>query len=146
MTAYKSDQETKRTATPQKMLGTNEHGGRVRVSYFNYTVPTATLAVNDTLNLVTLPKGARILRGHVAWEAMSTAGGTAQIQIGDGTTANKYLDTTSVDAAGSSAFADTIALSYGEELSAETTLVAKAVGEAWAATKKIAGHVLWVVD
>lgn len=145
-TAFKSTQETKRTSTPPKMLATNEHGGRVRISYFDYTVPTATVAVNDTIDLVTLPKGARILGGHAAWEAMSTGAGAAGVTIGDGTTANKYLDTTSVDAAGSCTFADTIALNTGEVLTADTTLVAKGAGEAWAATKTFAGHVLWVLD
>jgi hypothetical protein len=146
MTAHKSVQQTKMTGVPQKALNTNELAGRVRVAYFSFTVPTATAAVNDTIDLTTLPKGARILRGHAAWEAMSSAGGTAQVQIGVSGTANKYLDTTSVDAAGSSAFADTVALNYGEELAAETTLVAKVLGEAWAADKKFVGHVLYVVD
>lgn len=146
MVALKSTQETKRTATPPKPLNTNELHGRVRVGYFEFTTPTGGVAVNDTVALTTLPKGARILGGVLAFEAMSSAGGTSQVQLGDGTTADKYLGTTSVDAAGKSEFADTVALGFGQELAAETTITATAVGEAWAAAKKLAGWVRYVLD
>jgi hypothetical protein len=146
MAAYKSTQETKRTASPPKMLAAHELKGRVRVAWFDYTVPTGGVAVDDTVDLTTLPIGARILGGEMAFEAMSSAAGTAQIQVGDGTTADKYLGTTSVDAAGTSPFANTIALNFGEVLEAETTLKATAKGEAWAAAKKLAGWVKYALD
>ncbi len=146
MATYKSDQETKRTATPPKMLATNEMHGRVRIAYFTYTVPTGNAAVDDLVQLATIPPGARLLGGHLAFEAMSTGGGAASVQIGDGTTADKYLGTTSVDAAGTAVFGTTSALAFGQELTAETTITAKVVTEAWAATKKLHGFVKYVMD
>lgn len=146
MTAHKSTQETKRTATPPKMLGTDELGGRVRVAFFAFTVPTATVAADETVDLFTLPKGARLLGGQIAAEAMSTGGAAASIQIGVSGTPAKYLGTTSIDAAAISDFANTVALSYGELLSAETTIIATCKTEAWAATKILKGHVLYVLD
>lgn len=146
MTAHLSTQATKRAAIPPRMLSTTESGGKVRVEYFDFTVPTATAAIADTIALVTLPEGARILGGIAVWDAMSSGAGTSQLQIGDGTTAAKYLGTTSVDAAGSADFAHTLALGYGTVPSAAVTLYATVAGEAWAADKVFAGHVLYALD
>lgn len=144
MTAYQSDQATKRAAG--QFLKTNESTGTRRVAFFSFTVPDATAAVDDTIELVTLPKGARILGGSYAAEAMSSGAGTATLSIGDGTTANKYLDAASVDAAASGSFANTVALGFGAELTIDTTLVATVGGEAWAAGKALKGAVEYVVD
>lgn len=146
MTAHNSIQEAKRTGIPPKPLDTNELKGRVRLAHFRFVVPAGTAAVNDTVNLTQIPAGARIIGGHAAWEAMSTGAGTAQIQIGTAATANAYLDTTSVDAAGTVAIANTVALGYGAELAAETVIVATVAGEAWAAGKVLTGHLLYVLD
>lgn len=146
MTAYNSTQETKRTAIPPKPLDTNELKGRVRIAHFRFVVPAGNAAIADTVNLTAIPAGARIIGGNAAWEAMSTGAGTAQIQIGTSATANAYLDTTSVDAAGSAAFANTVALAYGTEVADETVIVATVAGEAWAAGKVLTGHLLYVLD
>lgn len=144
MTAHKSDQATKRAAG--KFLKTNEFSGTRRVAFFKFTVPAGNAAATDTVELVTLPKGARILGGSYATEAMSTGAGTATLSIGDGTTANKYLDAANVDAAGNGAFAHTVALGFGSELAADTTFVATVGGEAWAAGKVLTGALEFVVD
>lgn len=144
MTAYKSEQAAKLAAN--KFIKTNEFSGTRRVAFFKFTVPTGNAATSDTVDLITLPKGARILGGTYATEAMSTAAGTATLSIGDGTTANKYLDAANVDAAGNGAFAHTVALGFGSELTADTTLVATVGGEAWAAGKVLTGAVEYVVD
>ena len=146
MTAYKSSQETRRTAIPPKMLATNEMGGRQRVAYFEYIVPAGGVAVNDTIDLITLPLGARVLGGSIAFEAMSSGAGTSQLQIGTAASVNKYLDTTSVDAAGAALIANTIACGFGEELSADTLLIAKVLGEVWAAGKKLSGWIEYALD
>lgn len=145
MAVLKSDQITQlETTKPQ--VKPNEIGGRIRVYFFSFTVPTGNAAVSDTIQLVKVPKGARILGGWFAAEAMSTGAGDASVQLGDGTTAAKYLGTTSVDAAAQADFAHTIALAFGEELSAELTLTATVVTEAWAATKKFYGFVKAALD
>lgn len=146
MAVHKSDQITNLDATPRQQIKTNEWNGRVRVAYWSFATPAGTVAVNDTIELVKLPKGARILHGRAFWEAMSSGAGDASVQIGVSGTAGKYLGTTSVDAAGSAVFADTVALNSGEELAADTTIIATALTEAWAAGKKFNGYVLYVVD
>lgn len=146
MAVHKSTQETKRTGTPVKALATNELKGRVRLAYFDFTVPAGGAAVADVVQLTQIPKGGRIIGGALAFTAMSSGAGTAQVQIGDGTTADKYLGTTSVDAAGKATFADTAALNYGEEVAAETVVTATVAGEAWAAAAVLKGHVLYVLD
>lgn len=146
MADYLSTQATKLAAVPLQRLATDELGGRIRVAYFDFTVPAGNVATAKTIELTRIPAGARLLGGKIAFEAMSTAGGTAQIQIGDGTTAAKYLGTTSVDTAGISDFGDTAALNYGEKLTSELVLTATTAGEAWAATKTLKGHVAYVLD
>lgn len=146
MTAHKSVQETKRQASPPKMLATDELAGRVRIAHFKFTVPAGDAAIDDTIDLTTLPKGARIIAGHLAYEAMSTGGAAASVQIGTAASAAKYLGTTSVDAAGTTAFANTVALAYGDLLAADTTIIATVKTEALAATKILTGHILYVLD
>lgn len=146
MADYKSDQITQLDSVPRQHPKSNEIGGRIRAAFFSFTVPTGDVATTKTIALTRIPKGARILKGHVAFEAMSTGAGDASIQIGVSGTAAKYLGTTSVDTAGSASFAHTIALNQGEELSAETEILATVVTEAWAATKKLQGFVEYVVD
>lgn len=146
MAVLLSTQQTALAASPRKFVKANEFGGRVRRVYFDYTVPTGNAAVGDYVEMFPVPTGARILGGFLAWEAMSTAGGDASVQIGISGTDAKYLGTVSVDAAGTSLFANTIALKYGEELAAEAVLRLKVVTEAWLAAKVIQGHIDYMVD
>lgn len=146
MASHKSTQETKRTSIPPKMLSTTEAHGRVRVAYFDFTVPAGGAAVGDTVDLARLPKGARILGGDWSAEAMSSGAGDAQMSIGDGTTAARFLAATSVDAVADGRFANTLALGFGAVVEDETTLVATVVGEAWAAGNKLAGWAAYVLD
>ena len=143
MAEFKSDQVTKLDASPREQLATNEAGGRVRQAFFRHAVEAGNL-VNDTISLIEVPAGARILGGKIAFQAMSSAAGTAQVQLGDGTTAGKYLGTTSVDAAGEADFAHTVALNYGEKLTEKLRLTATILGEAWAAGQVFTGHLLYV--
>lgn len=142
---YKSDQLTNIDKVPAVMMKPNERN-KVRAVFFSYTVPAGNLAVGKTLELVRLRKGARILEGHFCNEALSTAGGTAGAEIGDGTTSTKYKTETSVDGAGSFKFASTPAENQGQELTQDTSIVATVATEDWAATKKISGYVLFMGD
>lgn len=146
MTTYYSAERTKSTTVPATMLKPNEAHGHVRQAFFSYATPAGGLAVDDVLSLCSLPAGARILGGRIAFEAMSTGAGAASIRIGTSTTTDAYLGDTSVDAAGVSAIADTIALGYGTVTTAATVLQATVKTEAWAAAKKLYGHMLYVVD
>ena len=123
-----------------------DKGGRVRIAVFEYTTPSGGVAVNDVIELVKLPKDARIIGGRAAWEAMSSGAGTATVTIGVSGAASKYLGSTSVDAAGETDFANTLATNMLDKLSADTVLIATAGGEAWAGTKKFNGYVLYVLD
>lgn len=146
MAVLKSDQFTKLDASPPERLPPDEFYGRRRVSYFSFTVPVGNAAINDTVQLCRVPAGARLLGGKFKSEAMTTGAGAASIQLGDGTTAAKYLGTTSIDAAAEGEFADTVALNYGEKLASELTLTATVVTEAWAAGQRLLGEVEYVVD
>lgn len=152
MAIFYSDQMDKIKNTASSKYGqkvqTQELGGRQRTASFTFTVPTGNAAVNDVVNLVRLPKGAKIINGMLAFEAMSTGAADASIQIGVTGAVTKYLGTTSVDAANTTlvSFAHTIALNHGETLTAETDLIATVVTEAWLAGKKLYGTVKYVVD
>ena len=142
MALFKSDQITKVDAVPRDLLPSQDAYGRVRRSYFNFVVPAGNIAVNDTVELARGSSPAsRLYGGRIAFEAMSTAGGTAQVQIGDGTTAAKYLGTTSVDAAGEADFGNSVALNIGEKVTSKFRLTATALGEAWAAGQRLTGYI-----
>ncbi len=148
MPEHYSTQITKINSVPIQFLPAIDQGGRVRIAFFEFTTPATGVAINDTIQLCKVPKGSRILGGAFANEAMSTAGGAAGVSLGDGTTADKYLAETSVDAASTDLvwFAKTIAKNFGETLAAELTLTATALTEAWAAAKKLWGFVLYALD
>ena len=140
---YFSDQITNANAVPRVINKSNEEG-RVLVRFFSKTVPAGNMASGTTLELVQMKKGDRILKGFCTTTALSSAGGDASIQLGDGTTANAYKATTSVDAIASFDFMNTPALGSGVELTVDTSLVATVTTEAWVAAGTISGYVLYL--
>ena len=147
MTTFKSDQIAALDAVPVVVPKANERHGRLRLHYWSFTTAAAGgPAVNDTVVIARLPQGARILGGRAAFEAMSTGAATAQVSIGLAADTARYLEASSVDGAGGLSFADTTARNFGDELAADTDVVATALGEAWAAAKAFNGYILYAVD
>jgi predicted NBD/HSP70 family sugar kinase len=147
MTTFKSDQIAALDAVPPVVPKANERHGRLRLHYWSFaTAGGGGPAVNDTVVIGRLPQGARILGGRAVAEAMSSGGGTAQVSIGLAADAARYLEASSVDAATGLSFADTLARNFGDELATDTDVVATALGEAWAASKKFNGYILYAVD
>lgn len=139
-----STQAAAYNAIPLQKLTPKDMFGRVRTYWFDRTSANPTDELNgDTITLTKIPAGSKILRGHLAFEAMGTS---ATIQIGVSGTAGKYLGSTSVAAAGVTPFADTVALNCGEILAAETELIATLGGADYTAAKKLIGYVQVVVD
>ena len=150
MATLYSDQMTARTAVPPRRVKPSEGYARMRCIRWTFTTPTATVAINDNVQLVEIPAGAVFLDGYCAWTAMSSGGAAASLQIGITGNLTKYLGTTSVDAAGSTSFGNTIALNFMEQLTdnvaGPTVLLATAVTEAWAAAQTFKGFVRVLVD
>ena len=119
MANFRSTQLARLDLTPQTKLDSSYSEGKVRVKCFDWT---GDAAQNDTVQMCTLPKGARILTGFIDFADYGTS---ITLDIGDGTTDNKYGAAIDVaTAAGTSAFANTYAL-YGmgrEALTSNITL------------------------
>lgn len=117
-----SDQITNLRASPPTKPMSGESRGKLRVSAFTFT---GDVAQNDTVELARIPEGARIYSGRVDFTDFGTS---VTMDIGDGTTENKYASAIDVaTAAGQSDFANTWAL-YGlgrERVTAGFTLTAK---------------------
>lgn len=138
---FYSDQITLLRAGPQSKPLSDESRGKLRVSRFSWT---GDAAQNDLVELCRLPEGARIYRGYLDFTAF---GASVTLDIGDGTTENKYVSALSVASAGQSNFATTNAL-YGlgrERLTANTTLTAK-FEAANPASGSIYGYVEYTVE
>lgn len=146
MANHKSDQYTLTASTPRELVPARDAHGTRRVAFASFTTPVGGVAIDDTVQLITIPRGARLLGGKYASEAMTSGGAAASMRLGDGTTSDKYLGDTSIDAAGKGTFADTIALYYGEVLTADLVLTATAKTEAWAAGKKLYVEVAYALD
>ena len=140
-------------------LKPNEKGGRLRITRFTLTVPTATIVATKNVIVAKLPKGARILGVTVMTDGLVTAGdmdvglsgADATGFIGAGVTAdsdNMLADALDVAAAGAVYAASTLALNYGYETLKEVylTITNPSGAATWAAGKLIAGHVEYVVD
>ena len=142
MATLYSDQITGLRATPQTKPDSGVSNGKVRSEVFTWT---GDAAQNDLVELCRLPVGARILTGRLDFTDFGTS---VTLDIGDGTTENKYLSALDIaTAAGNSDFANTYAL-YGlgrERLSTAITLTAKLEG-ANPASGTLAGYILYTVE
>jgi len=122
---FYSDQVTLLRSTPVQKPMSNESYGKLRVSHFTWT---GDAAQNDLVELARMPPGCRIYFGRVDFTDFGTS---VTLDIGDGTTENKYLSAGDVaTAAGQLDFANTHAL-YGlgrERVEAAFTLTAKLEG------------------
>ncbi len=145
MADQKSDQITNLDAVPKVKNAARDAYGRIRTVYFEKTL-TSNLAIGEILELCEIPRGARIIGGHVAWEAMTTGASAATGSIGITGTVAKYLEATDMDAAGSSGFADTIVRNYGAIVADLERLILTVSVEAFASGQKIAGHVKIAMD
>jgi hypothetical protein len=135
MATFLSDQLTNAAAKPAVMNAADH--GRVERRYFSWT---GDAAQNDLVQLCKVPAGARIMFGRIGYTAF---GVSVTLDIGDGSTGNKYLSAADVSAAGASDFANTIALKgLGQDgqLSAEITLTAK-LGGANPASGSLNGYI-----
>lgn len=123
MANFVSDQLTNLAASPTVKNDPNTDGHPVR-KYFSWT---GDAAQNDTVTLVKIPKGVRIINGQITTTAL---GASVTCSIGDGTTAAKYLSAADFSAIANFAFADTVALSgRGSEVVATAfTLTATLAG------------------
>lgn len=139
MADYKSDQYTNATAFPMTPTKSYEKGTKVTV-LFTYTVPVGGITTTDRVALCVVPKWAVLLGGKIAQDALGNS-----IVIGDGTTANKFLASTSVASAGASAFNDTLALYYMERQSAELIIWATPAVGAWTAGKLLYGEINYMI-
>jgi len=109
-----SIQQAKIAATPSEKVKTNELAGRVRVAFAQYEAS----AEQSTIHMFSIPNGARLLSGSVAYDAL---GSSTTISVGyaahtksDGTTEAADVDQYKAAAASTSAQSvavlDTIAL------------------------------------
>ena len=109
-----SIQQAKIASTPSEKVKTNELAGRVRIAFAEYEAS----AEQSTIHMFSIPNGARLLSGSVAYDAL---GSSTTISVGyaahtksDGTTEAADVDQYKAAAASTSAQSvvvlDTIAL------------------------------------
>ena len=140
---YFSAQLTNADAVP-RVINPPIDEGRVFARFFKYTVPVGNIVTTKTVELVRMKKGDRPLKGFLTTTALSYDGNDSSIQLGDGTTANAYKVTTSVDAIASFDFMNTPALGSGVELTADTSVVATVTTGDWVEGGVISGYILYL--
>lgn len=153
-----SVQGAKIVSLSHTMLSANEHHGRRRVCYFNYTVPTGNEADDNHLFAAKLPEGARLLGGEICCDGAGTG---AQVDVGlAGFDGSGYYDKAGtladdddllgaaidIAAAGRDEFNNTIATNFGLVLDKPCWLVLTVENAVWTAAKIIRGSIEYVVD
>lgn len=146
MANHQSDQYAKLATTPPGMNPSGDMRGRLRVAFWTFTTPGGGVGINDTIELVELPVGARLLGGKTVNEAMTSGAGAAQYDIGYAGDAARYGAAIDVDAAGEDFFGNTFALKYGDVMTVRRVLMATVKTEAWAAAKRFDGEIRFVID
>ena len=143
MPTFDSTQYAKFAADPRQAVKINEWGGRVRAAFFSYTA-LGTEVATDTINLVRLPKGARVLDGHVV---LDTTEATLTMDIGTAADPDKYgndLDVNLLDAP--ARFAHTPTLNYGVETTEDEDVIALLNVVGLTAGTVVTGHMLYALD
>jgi hypothetical protein len=102
------------------------------------TPTTANILNGDVIYTVPLKKGARILGGTLAWEAL---GASVTLSVGTVSSPTAYLGATSAATAGSALLASTVALGLGSVVSADTTLIVTVGGANPTLGAKILGFI-----
>jgi hypothetical protein len=143
VTAGKSTQVTAIDSVDYDQLRPDEAHGRVRMAFWEFTTLAAGGADGDSFAACEIPKGARILGIKTCNEALG-AGVVASVGITGALT--KYGTGIDMAAAGEDFCANTIALNYGVRTTAKERILIVMTGAAPAATKKVNGHVLYVID
>lgn len=146
MAEHVSEQLALVESIPPRLPGANASHGRLRLAYWSFVTPAGGVAVEDSVRLVRLPRGARVVGGRFSADAMSTGAEAASVSIGVAGDTGRFLETTSVDTATSGGFADGPGRDFGAVMNEETELVAHASVEAWAGGKVFSGVVLYAVD
>lgn len=159
MAVLYSDQITKARALAagtgyELVSGTDTTGGKERIAYFS-KLSTGS-AQNDTLELVTLPKGARILGGMLINEALGASVTIAlgtDLDLAEGTSTGTaitagaaiLLAATDVSAAAATPFAATFALGAGAVCAnGNTKVIATIAGGTPTTARDIVGWVRYL--
>jgi len=157
MSSYNSV-ELESVRTDGDKLKPNQKSGKIVIAEFNYTVPTGNLTINDTIDLVELPAGSKLVGGAYQHGAMGTG---AILDIGiKGSDGNGFIDAAGTVAADPDYFIDgdsvaaagqdTIAeLAQGDlnalaTIDKDCTVYATCLSAGWVATKTLQGIIKYV--
>ena len=144
MSVYQSNVIEKQTGSNAGKLNPTELGGRVRIVHGSIT-PASAYAAGSVIELVRLPKGARVLpQSQLHFEAGQNASLT--VKVGDGADDDRYLA-----AKAPGATACDVALNGNAtgdyRLPAEDVVIRLTTGaQALTANKKISFDIFYVVD
>lgn len=140
MATVLSAERTNDAAVPSVLNPANK-AGRVYQKYFSFNTTTITVNNGDTVELVKVPVGARIVGGYITFGAM---GASATASIGYAGATTRYLNGGSVAAIGQLSLANTQALNFGDELAAEKLIILTAGGANYAAAKDLTGYIEYI--
>ena len=146
-----SIQQAKIDSTPSQKVKANELAGRVRVAFAEYEAS----AEQSTIHMFSIPNGARLLSGSVAYDALGSSttlsvGHAAYVDSSGSTVAldvDEFKAAASSASAGAANVANTIALGENSVVDADkdglpvTVTIAGADG-----TNTIQLHMTYVVD
>ena len=138
-------------STPSEKVKANELAGRVRVAFAEYEAS----AEQSTIHMFSIPNGARLLSGSVAYDALGSSttlsvGHAAYVDSSGSTVAldvDEFKAAASSASAGSANVANTIALGENSVVDADKDGLPVTVTIAGAdATNTIQLHMTYVVD
>lgn len=99
MTAFYSNEVTNQNAAPPVRVKVNRCGARIRYFMGTYTAPATNPQIGDTIALVRLPKGARLI-AHLGQLNWSTGTASETLNVGDAASAARHLVATAATTAG----------------------------------------------
>ncbi|WP_448207286.1 hypothetical protein [Azospirillum sp. sgz302134] len=133
MTTLYGTNHAKTVAVPAQMVDGADWGGRVSLTYDEYTA-LGTEVAGDVIKMGRVAPGERVIGGTIVFEAMG-AGRT--LTVGDTGAAARYLAATSCAATGSATLTDVAGFGFRNATGAALDLIVTVGGGALAAGKMI---------
>lgn len=138
-TAYGVNHTNKYISNPIVKVQAKEDGGKVRVAYDSYVFPAAAFAQGDVIELMKLPKGAKVVDAIVKSPSLGSTGIFTLGYKANGIDVAAPAALVTAADAGGQAVAARMALEAGafKEFAAETTVILTSTEVTTAAADKI---------
>ena len=146
-TVYSTQAAVQNAPTPATMLDAGLVSGKVRLAHGKYTAPDGNVSAGSTINLVKLPKGARVLPNSIIYvEGGQNAGLGVRVGDDDSTSDDDRYLAASTPGSSETTLSLAKAALAPHQLESECWIQVKTENQALTADKSLAAYIYYTMD